>query len=145
MKEFDDPLDHYHYAHELVHHAQYADAILHYERAISMDPDRLDSEVYVFAAWLLATCPDISLRNGQRAVKFATKACEDTDWEPWPLTALAAAHAQNGDFKDAVDAQKRAIELYREYTHLRPAYYQKCRDRLSRYESYQTLDYDPEP
>lgn len=145
MNTSDDALACYQSANELAERGEFADALTHYERAISLDPDNLECEVYVLAAWLLATCPDASLRNGPRAVVLATKACEDSDYEPWPLTALAAAYAQCGDFTNAINAQKRAIELYREFTHLEPAYRQTCRDRLHCYESTRALDYDPEP
>lgn len=145
MNVSDDPIVHYQSAIELADRGEYADALAHYERAILLGSDSLDCEVYVFAAWLLATCPNTKLRNGPRAVELATKACEDSDYEPWPLTVLAAAYAQCGDFTKAIAAQTKAIEIYREYTHLEPAYQETCRDRLRRYESSMTLDYDPEP
>ena len=52
MKETDDPLVHYHYANDLARDGQFAEAVQHYEHAIALDPDNLDSEVYVFSAWL---------------------------------------------------------------------------------------------
>ncbi len=145
MKETDDPLVHYHYANDLARDGQFAEAVQHYEHAIALDPDNLDSEVYVFSAWLLATCPDVTLRNGQRAVELATKACEDTDWEPWPLTALAAAYAEIGEFGKAIETQKRANDLYEDYTYLEPEYHHRCQDRLARYQVRRTVDYHPGP
>ena len=88
MSEPRDPIVHYHYANDLVRDGEFAAAIKHYKQAIALDPEYLDVEVYVFAAWLLATCPDVSLRDGHLAVEYAIRACEDTDDEPWPLTAL---------------------------------------------------------
>ena len=145
MIEPDDPIPHYLYAHDLERAGCYADAITHFEHAIALDPECLDAEVYGSTAWLLATCPDTSLRNGDRAVAYAMKACEDTEWEPWPLTILAAAYAEVGRFDDAIEAQQRAIELYRDYTHLEAEYRQKCQDRLACFKSKRSLDYDPEP
>ncbi len=53
-------------------------------------------------AWQLATCPDAKFRNGQLALKLATKANDKR--------AMAAAYAEIGDFDTAVAFQKRAIE-----------------------------------
>ncbi len=145
MDESDDPLAHCHYANDLVRDGRFAEAIQHYERAISLDPDHLDAEAYVFPAWLLATCPNASLRNGARAVELAIKACEITDWEPWPLTALAAAYAETGQFGKAVASQERANALYEDYTHLEQEYRQRCEARLERYRACRTIEYDPEP
>lgn len=148
MFESDDPLDHYHHAHSLVRDGRYAEAAKHYRRAIELAPDHLDSEVYVFAAWLLSTCPIRDVRNGRRAIEYATKACDISDWlEPWPMVALAAAHAEVGEFSKAVAVQKKAVELFSvsEYNWLNEDYRRKQEDRLARYESGQSLDYDLEP
>ncbi len=148
MLESDDPLDHYHHAHALMREGLYAEAIKHYEYAISLDPDRLDSEVYVFAAWILATCPVANLRNGHRAIEYATKACELTDWlEPWPMVALAAAYAETGDFQKAAEYQTRAITLYSDgtYSWLGEDYHRKQKHRLTEYESRRLPEYDPHP
>ena len=145
IEESEDPIDLYHYANELVRKSLFAEAINYYDRAIALDPENLDCEVYVFAAWILATSPEKSLRNVLKAVVYARRACEISDYEPWPLSALAAAFAEAGNFPDAIDAQKRAIELYGDYSDLETAYLQKCQDRLRQYEASQTLDYDDEP
>jgi len=63
-------------------------------------------------AWLLATCPDAKIRNGDLAVISATRACELTDWnEPQCLTTLAAACSEAGDFGGAVKWQQKAVDL----------------------------------
>ena len=63
-------------------------------------------------AWLLATCPKASVRNGARAVESAQKAERLTGGkDAWVLGTLAAAYAEAGRFADAISAAQRALEL----------------------------------
>lgn len=64
-------------------------------------------------AWLKATCPDQSIRDGARAVKLATEACEATGWRDAAIIiVLAAAHAEQGEYDKAVEmvGKARALE-----------------------------------
>jgi len=39
--------------------------------------------------------------NGEKAIKLATKACEETEWKAAHIiSTLAAAYAENGDFEN---------------------------------------------
>jgi hypothetical protein len=63
-------------------------------------------------AWLLATQPDVSLRDGAEAVELAQQAGELTDkWNPAVLDTLAAAYAEAGRFFEAVQVARKAREL----------------------------------
>lgn len=69
-----------------------------------------DAEVYNTLAWLLATSTQDALRNAQRAKELALTACELTRYqEPNFVDTLAAAHAEAGEFADAVRLQQRAL------------------------------------
>jgi len=64
-------------------------------------------------AWLLATCPDPSFRDGPRAVEIGRRALESSP-EPGKagcLDTLAAAHAENGEFAEAIDREREAVSL----------------------------------
>ena len=88
---------------------EFAKAIEDFEESIQLNPSHAVSHDYL--AWLLATCQESELRNGKRAVKLATIACELTDWgESAPIETLAAANAEVGNFEQAVELQRRAME-----------------------------------
>ncbi|MBA4066529.1 MAG: hypothetical protein C0501_23060 [Isosphaera sp.] len=62
-------------------------------------------------AWLLATAPFPSLRDGRRAVAYAIRACELNRWSSIEfLETLAAAHAEAGEFDKAVEWQQKVLD-----------------------------------
>ena len=62
-------------------------------------------------AWLLATSPDKSLRNGDQALKIATQAVKLSRGNAALLRTLAAAYASTGRFADALQTAKSAMSL----------------------------------
>jgi serine/threonine-protein kinase len=85
---------------------------------------------YDSLARLLATCSDDKVRDGKRAVEYATKACELSGWkDPLCVDTLAAAYAETGHFEEAVRYQTRALEDSTSKDDLRTA----ARQRLELY------------
>jgi tetratricopeptide (TPR) repeat protein len=88
---------------------QYDEAILDYNKAMEINPR--DAMPYNALAWLLATAKELRIRNGEKAVEFALKACELSDWKnPNYLDTLAAAYARLDDFSNAIKWQEKALE-----------------------------------
>jgi tetratricopeptide (TPR) repeat protein len=63
-------------------------------------------------AWVLATCPHASVRNGPEAVALAERAVKvSAGPDPVLLDTLAAAYAEAGRFPEAVRTAHRALDL----------------------------------
>lgn len=88
----------------------FAAAIDDYERAIQLDPGDADSRNNL--AWIWSTCPIEEYRNGAKAVEYALQACELTKYLTWYcIGTLGAAHAEAGDWKNAILRQQQAIDM----------------------------------
>ncbi len=92
-------------------------ALQELNEAVRLDPDVASGLGQGGLAWIYATCPDASLRNGENALSHANLAAkiagrQPTHWGRWfEWAVLAAAYAETGDFDRATAAQQRAIEL----------------------------------
>ena len=86
------------------------EAIIQYQKALEIKPGY--PKALNNLAWILATIPQASLRNGSQAVELAQQANQLTGGEnPIILRTLAAAYAEAGRFGDAVSSAQKAIEL----------------------------------
>jgi len=91
---------------------QESTAINDYQRALELETNSFVALNSL--AWLRASAPDSSLRNGKEAVRLAEQACQLSHYkDPVAIGILAAAYAEAGRFDDAVaNAQKaRALAL----------------------------------
>jgi hypothetical protein len=94
----------------LTEHRDNAGAIKHYRAALANEPEL--AMALNNLAWILATSPDESLRNGAEAVKYARRACELTNFRTTMLVGtLAAAYAEAGEFSEAVATAEKACQL----------------------------------
>ena len=94
----------------LFHEGKEDEAIAQYQRALQIKPDK--PEVQNNLAWVLATSPHASLRDGNQAVALAQRANQLTgDGNPIMLDTLAAAYAEAGRFPEAVATAQRALHL----------------------------------
>jgi tetratricopeptide (TPR) repeat protein len=110
----------------------FGEAIAQFQKALQLEP--ADPAIQSSLAWLLATCPDPSLRNGNKAVELAQKANERAGGRnPVFLHTLAAAFAEAGRFGDAVQSAQKAIELARAAGQQEVAAH--LEDELKRYEA----------
>ena len=83
-------------------------AVTHYERALAAAPEARRSLRRL--AWVRATHPDASLRDGAEAVRLAERACAQSEYgDARDLDRLAAAYAEAGRFDDAVRTAERAL------------------------------------
>ncbi len=89
---------------------RYSDALAEYNRALELDPK--SSQAHCGSAWLLATCPDSSLRNPQLAVERAEHAIEyGGEKDAVSFDSLAAAQASAGNYSAAMQSMRKAIEM----------------------------------
>jgi Tfp pilus assembly protein PilF len=90
---------------------KYAEALKEYDYLVSLHPRNVTlARVLSDRAWFRATCPNASFRNGQQAVKDAKAACSIMIWkDEHMIDTLAAAYAETGDFKSAVQYVSQAL------------------------------------
>ena len=88
------------------------EALTHFREAVRLRPGMVQAMMGL--AWLLATHPDSQVRNPPEAFGLAQRVAELSPPENWlALDTLAAAYAANGRFPEAVQTQRKTVELVR--------------------------------
>ncbi len=79
---------------------KYKEALDDFFQASTRKPG--SAQAFNSVAWLLATCPDSTIRDGNKATDYITQALqlEPDRWTIWDT--CAAVFAENGDFESAV-------------------------------------------
>ncbi|MGA2052515.1 MAG: tetratricopeptide repeat protein, partial [Opitutales bacterium] len=94
----------------LMNLGQFEAAAMEFKRAVELQPANASATTNL--AWLLATLPDASMRNGGEALRLAQRASQLTGNDnPLVLRTLAAAYAETGQFDLAVQNARLAIPL----------------------------------
>jgi tetratricopeptide (TPR) repeat protein len=88
---------------------RHADALMDWERSLELLPN--SAEAHNNLAWLLATCPEATLRDPKRAVELATKAVELAPAQGTFRNTLGVARYSAGDWKGAIEALTKSQEL----------------------------------
>ncbi len=90
--------------------AQFQAAVVQYRNALRLNPGL--AAAYNALARLLATCPEVSVRNGPEAVDLARQAVALTHaCDPAALDTLATAYAETGRFPQAIWTAQQAASL----------------------------------
>lgn len=87
----------------------YRDAITDFKSALRIDSNSVDANRNL--AWIFATCPDSGIRDGRAAYQHAMRAYLRDNRSHRTLDVLAAAHAENDGFEEAVRWQEESIKL----------------------------------
>lgn len=85
---------------------EWVSALEHITKSVGLHPDHPDALAAL--AWVLATCPQDDLRDGTRALRVAQAASKRSS-SPAVLDALAAAHAEVGEFDKALETIEIAL------------------------------------
>ncbi|MBW2592118.1 MAG: M48 family metalloprotease [Deltaproteobacteria bacterium] len=101
----------------------YPEAVTAYENALQLQPD--SPQILNNLAWLLVTCENQGLRNPIKALDYAHRAAE-IKTAPHILDTLAESYYVNGNIGQAIETEKKALQLMPEDK----SYYEKQLERF---------------
>jgi tetratricopeptide (TPR) repeat protein len=94
----------------LIQQGRPRDAIDEWQKVLTIQPD--NGNAMSNLAWVLATSPDDSLRDGTKAVQLASEALRISGRRiPILFRTLAAAYAEAGDFSKAIQTAQDGVQL----------------------------------
>jgi tetratricopeptide (TPR) repeat protein len=94
----------------LIQQGRVSEAIAQWQEVLAIEADNGNAASNL--AWVFATCPEDSIRDGARAVELAEKAMRLSGGKiPMVFRVLAAAYAESGRFSDAIDTAQRGGDL----------------------------------
>ena len=94
----------------LIQQGRIREAIEQWQEAQTIEPENGNAASNL--AWVFATCPDDSIRDGRRAVELAEKALRISGGKiPMIFRVLAAAYAEDGRFSQAIESAQRGADL----------------------------------
>jgi tetratricopeptide (TPR) repeat protein len=94
----------------LVQQHRIRDGVEEWQKVLAIQPD--NGNAMSNLAWVFATSPDDSLRDGAKAVQLAQEAVRISARRiPLLFRTLAAAYAETGDFSKAIQTAQEGIEL----------------------------------
>jgi len=94
----------------LIQQGRISEAVEEWQKVLLIQPD--NGNAMSNLAWVFATCPDDTLRDGAQAVKLAEQALRTSGNRiPVLFRTLAAAYAEKGMFSQAIETAQRGVEL----------------------------------
>ena len=118
----------------LLHKDHTADAVAHFQKAIEKPPG--NARAMANLAWVLATCPDASIRNGPKSLEMARELNGlSSGKSPLVLATVAAAYAETGRFTEAKSTAGQALQLAAAQSN--PALVASLKNQLRCYETNQ--------
>jgi tetratricopeptide (TPR) repeat protein/predicted Ser/Thr protein kinase len=121
------------------HHAKenFRAALADYEKGVQATPGY--TLTFLDLAWLLATCPDDSIRDGQRAAQLARLGSAPAgEGQHRARVVLAAAHAETQAYAEAIQLEQRHLESIPKGSEE----IKESKERLKLYQSHQPLRSD---
>ncbi len=92
------------------HTGNFHRAVEAYQKALAINPN--SPEALNNLAWIQATCPDETVRDGAKAVEHAEAACRLTDYkQSGMISTLGTAYAEAGRFPEAIAMAEKAIQM----------------------------------